>query len=56
MFSSAAERTAEEKGLKEFEELVSASKIPMQVGDMKTENMATPEALQQPGIPHKLLV
>ena len=49
VFSNAPERTAEEKYLHEFEEQVSASKIPMQVGDMKTEDMATPEALQQPG-------
>ena len=47
IFTNTEERYAEESMLKMFDDEVKSSKLPMPGGDMK--NLASPEALQQPG-------
>jgi len=37
--------------LAEYEQLIAASEIPAQIGDIKTEDLVGPTALQVPGLP-----
>ncbi|XP_071118768.1 phospholipase A-2-activating protein-like [Haliotis cracherodii] len=49
VFTSAPERMASAEELQAYEEQVSASTVPAQVGDIKTEDIPGPEVLINPG-------
>jgi len=49
VFTSSAERMASPTELAEYEQSVAASEIPAQIGDIKTEDLVGPSALQVPG-------
>ena len=50
VFTTAPERMAEESEQKAFEEQLSQSTIPAQIGDIKTDELLGPEALMNPGM------
>lgn len=50
VFSASEERWAIQEELKAYEDLVASQALPKeQIGDLKTTDLAGPEALQQPG-------
>jgi len=49
VFTASAERMASPAELAEYEQSVSVSEIPAQIGDIKTEDLVGPSALQVPG-------
>ena len=49
MFTTCAERMAAPSELATYEQSVAASEIPAQIGDIKTEDLVGPSALQVPG-------
>ncbi|XP_074640387.1 phospholipase A-2-activating protein-like [Tubulanus polymorphus] len=49
IFSESPDRIAEPEQIQQFEEEVSASTIPSQVGDVKMEDLPGPEVLTEPG-------
>jgi hypothetical protein len=49
VFTLAPERCAEPEEQKAFEEQVSASAIPSQIGDINKEDLVGPEMLYNPG-------
>jgi len=49
VFTASAERMASPAMLAEYEQHISASEIPAQIGDIKTEDLVGPSALQVPG-------
>ena len=49
VFSSSPERIADEPVQKAYEEQLSSSKIPAQIGDIKTEELPTASILNNPG-------
>jgi len=49
VFTASAERMASPAVLAEYEQFIAASEIPAQIGDIKTEDLVGPSALQVPG-------
>jgi len=49
LFTASAERVASADKLAEYEQLIAASEIPAQIGDIKTDDLVGPSALQVPG-------
>ena len=49
VFTTSAERMAAPSELATYEQSVAASEIPAQIGDIKTEDLVGPSALQVPG-------
>jgi len=49
VFTTSAERMALPTELAEYEQSVAVSEIPAQIGDIKTEDLVGPSALQVPG-------
>lgn len=49
MFTANADRMASPSELANYEQSVAASEIPAQIGDIKTEDLVGPSALQVPG-------
>jgi len=49
VFTASAERVAAADKLAEYEQFIAASEIPAQIGDIKTEDLVGPSALQVPG-------
>jgi len=52
VFTTSAERMASPTELAEYEQSVAVSEIPAQIGDIKTEDLVGPSALQVPGKRH----
>ena len=49
LFTMSAERVASADKLAEYEQHIAASEIPAQIGDIKTDDLVGPSALQVPG-------
>ena len=49
VFTASPDRMASPAILAEYEQLTAASEIPAQIGDIKTEDLVGPSALQVPG-------
>jgi len=49
VFTTSAERMASAEELAEYEQFTAASEIPAQIGDIKSEDLVGPSALQVPG-------
>jgi len=49
LFTASTERVASADKLAEYEQLIAASEIPAQIGDIKTDDLVGPSALQVPG-------
>jgi len=52
VFTTNADRMASPSALADYEQSVAVSEIPAQIGDIKTEDLVGPSALQIPGKPH----
>jgi len=49
VFTTTAERRASPTMLADYEQSITASEIPAQIGDINTEDLVGPSALQRPG-------
>jgi len=49
VFTTTAERRASATMLADYEQSITASEIPAQIGDINTEDLVGPSALQCPG-------
>ena len=56
VFTSDPKMYASSEELKVYDELISSSQVPSQLGDLKPEDLSGPEALLNPGTAQKLLI